>query len=230
MLKKLKELRCVHRQDIKHHPACFAKGLIKGVTFADDREWSKTTGQEWYSFPEYKLGYLDIETDGLTADFGTMLTWCIKDKGGDIHSSVVTKKELFDDKGDQRLVEDLIKKLWEYKIIITYYGTGFDLPFVRTKALRYGFKFPGYGDIFHWDMYYTVKNKLCLSRNSLANVCDYLGIYGKTEINKDVWRRAKYGDTNALKQVLEHNKGDVIILERLHDELEFSRKWIKKSI
>jgi uncharacterized protein YprB with RNaseH-like and TPR domain len=69
-----------------------------------------------------------------------------------------------------------------------------------------------------------------LSRNSLDNACDYLGIKGKTPIDKNTWRAAKYGDPKALKEVLEHNKGDVVILEKLHNKLEFSRKWIRKSI
>jgi uncharacterized protein YprB with RNaseH-like and TPR domain len=223
-----KELRCIHRHNIKTHPSCFASGKIN---YNDDVEFTKVTGKKWYEYPGYKIGYFDIESDGLTADWGTLLTWCIKTKGVDqIDYGIVTQKDLFSGKADRNLVESAVNKLKEFNIVITYYGTGFDIPFLRTKAMRYGIDFPSYGELYHFDMYYTVKSKLCLSRNSLDNACQYLGIEGKTQIDKEVWRAAKYGDPMALEEVLSHNKGDVEILEQLHDRIEFTRKWIKKSV
>ena len=104
------------------------------------------------------------------------------------------------------------------------------MPYMRAKALHYDLNFPGYGEIYHWDLFYTAKSKLRLSRKSLDNVCDYLGIAGKTHLDKDIWRKAKYGDKQALDYVLTHCEEDVIILEELHNRLDFTRKWIKKSI
>ena len=104
------------------------------------------------------------------------------------------------------------------------------MPFMRAKALHYGLDFPGYGEIYHWDLYYTVKSKLKISRKSLDNACDYLGIRGKTPIEKDTWRVAKYGDKKALDRVLHHNYQDVVILEQLHDRLDFTRKWTRTSV
>lgn len=221
-------IRCIHRHTISEHPNCFARGDIK-YDFKNDREFERVVGIPWYKFPGYKIGYLDIETDGLKADFGTMLTWAIKEKDGDVVTDVVFKKELFDGLSDRRIVRSILEEIRKYRIIVTYYGTGFDLPFIRTKALRYGLDFPGFGEVYHWDMYYTVRSKLCLSRKSLDNVCDYLGISGKTRIDKNVWRRAKYGDPKALKEVLEHNVPDVVILETLHNKLTPFRKWIRTS-
>ena len=218
---KKSELRCEHRHTIDEHPGCFASGMVKE---------SKKEPELWYQDLGMKIGYLDIETDGLVADFNTMLTWCIKDKGGKVYHDEVTKEDLFNGTTDQRIVKSCIEKLREYKIICTYYGTGFDIPFLRAKALRYDLDFPEYGDLYHFDIYYTVRSKLCISRKSLDNACDYLGIVGKTKIDKDVWRKAKYGDKQAIKGVLEHNIGDVEILEILHDKLAGFRKWIKRSV
>jgi len=218
---KKSELRCEHRHTIDEHPGCFASGMVKE---------SKKEPELWYQDLGMKIGYLDIETDGLVADFNTMLTWCIKDKGGKVYHDEVTKEDLFNGTTDQRIVKSCIEKLREYKIICTYYGTGFDIPFLRAKALRYDLDFPEYGDLYHFDIYYTVRSKLCISRKSLDNACDYLGIVGKTKIDKDVWRKAKYGDKQAIKGVLEHNIGDVEILEILHDKLTGFRKWIKRSV
>lgn len=243
MLKNLIDrLTCSHRHTIDEHPACFASG---NVNAPKAYELYDMTGKYWYNLDGLKIGYLDIETDGLKVDFSTMLTWCIKERDGDICSDVITKDELFSGDADRRIVESCINKIKEYKIICTYYGTVFDITFLRAKALHYGIPFPGLvieeketktgiiyktvPEVYHYDLYYTVKSKLAsLSSKRLENACDWLGIHGKTPISKDAWRAAKYGDPEALAVVLEHNKGDVVILEELHNKLEpfvcFSRK------
>lgn len=219
----IKELvRCVHRHTIDEHTACFATGEV-----IDKRPNKKIP---WYQADGMKIGYLDIESDGLKADFATMLTWCIKQKDGEVIYDKVTKDELFDGQTDRRIINSLIEELKKYKIIITYFGTGFDVPFVRAKALHYDYIFPSYADLYHFDLYYTVKSKLCISRRSLDAACDYLNIKGKTPIDREVWRLAKYGDPKALDQVLEHNIGDVNISEQLHSKLEPFAKWTKRSI
>ena len=227
MTKKI-ELRCIHRHTIEEHPSCFARGLIK-YDFKNDREFEKLTGIPWYQYPEYKIGYLDIESDGLKADFATMLSWAMKEKGGTVTTDVITKEELFSGKEDRRLVESVIEEMKKYRIVVTYYGTYFDIPFIRSKALHYGIEFPEYASFYHWDLYFTVKSKMNLSRKSLDNVTDYLGISGKTHIDKEAWRKAKYGDPEALKEVVRHNIPDVVILEQLHEKLEPFRKWIRTS-
>lgn len=230
----VENLRCIHRHRWPSHKSCFMQGKIKNLenlkqptplTKPDEKITSP-----WYRDAGIKIGYFDIETDNLFADFGTILSWCVKEREGGITSAVITKDELFSGYSDYRLVRDLIKELDSYDVIVGYNSTNFDLPYVRAKALHYDLPFLAYGELFHWDLYYTVKSKLRLSRKSLDNACDYLGIVGKTPIEKDVWRAAKYGEPKALEYVLEHNKGDVVILEELHNKLENSRKWIKKSI
>ena len=223
----IKNLHCLHRHGIETHPNCFAKGLIK---YPDAKTYEKFSGKPWYTYSGYKIGYIDIETDGLKADFSTMLSWCIKDKDGGYTYSVITKEELFNGTVDKRLVKELVDKMNEYAILVGYYSTNFDLPYIRTKAIHYDIDFPAYATIYHFDLYYTVKSKTCLSRKSLDNACQYFNINGKTPLDKNVWRSAKYGDRNSLLQVLEHNKYDCAILEELHDKLEFTKKWIKTSI
>jgi uncharacterized protein YprB with RNaseH-like and TPR domain len=229
MIKKQEIIRCIHRHTLEEHPACFKKGWVN-YEFKDDREWERKTGIPWFQFPGYKIGYFDIETDGLFADFGIMLTWCLKEKDGKIYHDEVTKKELFDGEGDKRIVQSLLDRMKDYKIIVGYNSDRFDVPFLRARALRHGLEFPSYGEIYTWDLYWTARSKLRITRKSLDNVCDFLGIKGKTPIDKDVWRKAKYGDPKSLKTVLEHNKGDVIILEELHNRIEFTRKWIRRSV
>ena len=180
--------------------------------------------------PEYRIGVLDIESDGLKADFSTMLSWAIKEHDGSTVVDVISKKDLFSGNYDKKIIQSLVNEIRKYKILVTYYGTGFDIPYIRSKALHYGIEFPSYAEIYNFDLYFTVKSKLKLSRSSLDSACDYLGIKGKTPIDKEYWRAAKYGDADALKEVLEHNIADVDITDKLYNKLLPFRKWIKTSI
>ena len=210
-------IHCKHGHTREEHPNCFLSGDIISIK------------PDW--FEHLKIGYLDIEADGLKPDWGTMLTWSIKPEGElFVMSDVITREDLFYGNRDKRIIQSMVRELSKYDVVVTYYGTGYDLPFVRAKALHYNLDFVDYGKIFHWDLYYTVKSKLHLSSNSLENVCDYLGIEGKTPLSKDVWRDAKYGDPTAIGKVLEHNKGDVIILENLANKLLPFVKLTKRSV
>jgi uncharacterized protein YprB with RNaseH-like and TPR domain len=246
MLRKLIDsFTCIHRHDVHSHPQCFAEGKVNPNKVA---ELEELYGKRWYQHEGLKIGYLDIETDNLKADYGTILSWCIKAKDGPVYYDVITKEELFNGEVDRRIVESCIAKMLDYRIIVTYYGTVFDLTFLRAKALHYDLYFPGYvseekelknggtrivtnPELYHFDLYFTCKSKLAsLSSKSLANVCSYLNIQGKTPIDKETWRKAKYGDPVALAEVLEHNVGDVEILELLHNRLTPFQKFTRRGI
>ncbi|KKM93421.1 hypothetical protein LCGC14_1208530 [marine sediment metagenome] len=246
-MNNVNELRCYHRHTIDSHPACFRKGLIK-YDFRDDREFERMTGIPWYdSLNEdgslaYPIGFFDLETDNLKPDYGTLLTWAIKERGGGIISSVIVRDDLFSGRGDKRLVEEFLEAIKKFRILVGYYSTGFDFPFIRAKALHYGLDFPGHTlqqrydgkffarpEIIHWDLYYIVRGKLRLSRNSLWNATRYLGIEGKTPISGDIWGRAKYGDPEAVAEVLKHNIADVEITERLWEKLLPYKVWTRKG-
>lgn len=223
-------VRCIHRHTFEEHPKCFAEGNVK-FDFENDREWERITRQPWWTYPEHNFCYFDIEADGLKVDWATMLSWAIKPKDGKTVYGVITKKDLNREISvDKELVAACIEELRKHKIWVTYYGTGFDLPFIRAKAVHYGLDFPEYGTYYHHDLYYTIKGKFHLSRNSLDNATDYFGIKGKTPIERSDWRVAKYGNKKALAKVVEHNVADVEILEALHDKIMPFRKWIRTSI
>lgn len=232
------ELRCIHRHTFDEHPNCFFNGLVKSESL-------------WFNKLGLKVGYLDIETSSLEADIGFMLSWAIKDRGGAVHLDCIDKNAIFSYQFDKNLVKTLLTKLEEYDIIVTYYGTVFDIPFINSRALYYGlepvtnyytqitYKENKKGDVvqkekivpkfYHWDLYYTVRNKLALSRSSLENVTQFFDIDGKTKLDKKILLKARYGDEESLKYILHHNKQDVIILERLHNRLLKLQKWTKKG-
>lgn len=179
---------------------------------------------------EEKIAILDIEASDLVADFGIMLTWCLKVYGTDeIISGVITKKDLDNavpGQEDARITKELVKALSKFDKIITYYGKGYDAPFIRTRALACGIEFPTYGMVKHVDLYFMVRHRLRLRRNGLVNACKaVLGSTEKTHLDGATWRLAGRGDKKALEYVLEHNKADVRDTEKLFDKMKhFVRK------
>lgn len=215
-MKIKQELLCKHRHTIKTHPSCFQGGKL-----IDDAQWWK----------KIKTGYLDIEASNLKANFGHMISWSIKDlKTGKVYYDSITSADILSGKFDKRIVKSLLSAIKEFDCLVTYYGTGFDIPFIRTRAFSHGFDFPNFGLIKHIDLYYTVKSKLCLTRKSLEVACELFGIEGKTRLDPAIWIMATIGNAKAVKEVLNHNIADVDILQQLHSKLETQSKFTKKSL
>ncbi len=167
-----------------------------------------------------KVGFFDIESTGLSADFSWMISWYIKTLGEDeYYHAVVTPEEIRDGILDKRIVEELVEALKQYKRIYSYYGSRFDIPYCRTRALAQNLKFVPYGLVEHRDLWYRARRILKIHRKRLENVCEILGIEGKTHLKPLVWIRANTGDQGSLEYIEDHNKMDVIILEKVFKKL-----------
>ena len=177
------------------------------------------------------LGYLDIEASQLNADFGIIYSWVIKYAGQNKYEhSVITRDEIIDGTLDKRVCQDLVEALKKFTCILTFYGTGFDIPFVRTRCLMNNIPFVLRGEVEHKDIYYLARRCLKLHSGRLESVCDALGIVGKTHLDGRQWILANSGNPEALEYILDHNKADTVILEKVHERLaEFEApkmRWI----
>jgi len=206
---KMNGWRCKHSHTGIEHPQCYFKEHNSDL----------------------KRCFFDIETDSLVGDYGFMLTYSIKPENDDnIIYGAVTREEIEDGTFDKRIVKECIENLLKFDRVYTYYGSRFDIPFLRTRALEQGLDFPFYGSITHKDIYFIAKYKLKLHSNRLACVCDLLDVKGKTNLNPKLWRLAKSGNKKALEEILTHNKFDVIILEQVYHKLKDFVKETEKSI
>ena len=179
-----------------------------------------------------KIGFLDIETSNLKADFGVVLSYCIKPYGHkDIIKRVIKPKEVRSKDMDKALIGDCIKDMRKFDRVITHYGTKFDIPYLRSRALIHGLRFPKYGEIHHTDTYYMAKRLLCIHSNRQNIIAEALtGRTCKTRIKYKYWTRALQGDQESLDYILDHNIKDVIELERNYKRLVPYTKQSKKSI
>lgn len=170
-----------------------------------------------------RIGFMDIESSNLKASFGIVLSYCIKEAGGNLISNVITPAELRDGIFDKRLLEEFNRDLKPFHRIVVYWGKDrrHDLPFLRTRALKWGIPFPLYKEIFVVDLYDWARNKLSLHSYRLETVCRELGIPAKEHpLTGEIWIKALAGDKEALNYILIHNQEDVICLEPLYKRLE----------
>jgi uncharacterized protein YprB with RNaseH-like and TPR domain len=178
-----------------------------------------------------KVGFLDIESSDLKANFGIMLSYCIKDAKSDkIWFDVITKKDLAGDL-DKRLVKHCIEDMRKFDRLVGHYSTKFDIPFIRTRAITHGLDFPVVGEINHTDVWYMARRLLCLNSNRQGTVAEAIQNQDiKTRITPHYWIRALQGQQEALDYILDHNKKDVVQLEGNYNKLQAYSRNNKKSI
>ncbi len=169
-----------------------------------------------YEFFKEDAVYLDIETDGLSSNNDVTLVG--------IFDGLDTKTMIRRVNLDWQLLR---KELAKYKIVVTFNGSVFDLPFMKK---RYGEMMP---KLPHYDL------RFCCSRiglkGGLKMIEKELGIRRSNSIVEKMcggdaaqlyrmWRGS--GDDYYLKLLVEYNEEDVINLKRI---AEHTCKELRKT-
>ena len=160
----------------------------------------------WLLFPEFKsvTAFIDIETSGIGEQAYTTVVGIASLSG---YQSLVRGVNL-----DQL---NLQKALAPYKMLVSFYGSGFDLPFLKRE-------FP---DL---PIYYLPHFDLCLSgrkvglRGGLKKVEKQLGIIRPPEVCDlggyeavMLWEDYLAGNQRALERLLLYNREDTVNLVSL---------------
>ena len=167
--------------------------------------------ESWRLFKEFHDAclYLDIETNG-----------------GDYYSGFITTIATYDGKNIKYYVngenlDDFINDVFDSKILVTYNGKSFDIPFIENYFnvklnhaqidLRHTLKSLGYGGGLK-----SCEKQLGLSRDGLEGVDGYFAIH--------LWNEYYYNaNQNALETLLAYNIEDSINLEKLM-QISFNMK------
>ncbi len=176
-----------------------------------------------------RVGFIDIESSSLKADFGMVICVSILDINEEKPwNRCITKEEVFTDKLDKQLLKDVIKEMRTYDRLIGYYASNgrFDVPFLRSRSIYHSLDFPGYGEIVMEDVYPYVRYKLALSRNRLETACRFIvGESDKTNWFGKHWVKAIQGNQESLDYIVDHCNKDVTDLRKLYNKLyKFNRK------
>jgi uncharacterized protein YprB with RNaseH-like and TPR domain len=169
-----------------------------------------------------RIGFIDIEASGLVADFGILISYCIKDSlSKKIFEGEITKEEILTGKMDKRVTQQCINDMLQFDRLVGFYSNKFDIPFLRTRALTNNLEFPAFRRLKHTDVYPMAKFKLKLHSNRQENVCRViLGKTDKTHLDSKYWLGALRGDKKSLHYILDHNRRDVTDLEKIYWKLQ----------
>ena len=183
------------------------------------------------------IGYLDIESSGLTADFDIMLSYAILVRNITTERTVIlsgvvnqkdfelARKEENADLIDKRIMENLIHDIEGIDTLIGHWFVGkhrHDMPFIRTRCAINNIqglpkhKQVRYGDTQKWgSALYRNHN------NSLDTLAKMFNVRTKkTNLDRKQWVNACIGVKSALDYILTHNIHDVKITYQVHKGLE----------
>ena len=210
------KFRCKHGHNGNRHPACY-------------------TCKEGFT---PRIGFADIEASNLVATFGICYSYCIKELDGNIIKKAISLDDLHNAEYDKNLIASFIEDATQFTHLIWHYGgfnRAFDIPFLRTRAVKWGLKFPEHKCMYVGDTYPILRNKFKLHSNRLETACDFFDIPSKKhKLNSDIWLMMITGNKKlmqkALDYILVHNIEDVISLEMLWKKISPFTKLGKTSI
>jgi uncharacterized protein YprB with RNaseH-like and TPR domain len=180
-----------------------------------------------------RVGFMDIETTDFKADWGAMICYSFMDDAGNFYEDRINFEDLRNKKiQDKNLVRNCIKDLKRFDVVVGYYHSGFDIKFIRTRAVANGISFPFFDSIHQKDVYYMVRNRFQLTRNSLENACKtLLGESDKTKLDRGVWRDAILcSDEKAMNYIVDHCRKDVTAVAKLYYAVRDYVKPMERSI
>ncbi len=183
--------------------------LYEGNSIYFARLMPQTEHWRLYEFFKEEAIYLDIETDGLSDNNDVTMVGLFD---GYDTKTMIRRVNL-----DWRLLR---KELERYKIVVTFNGSVFDLPFMRK---RYGNILP---DVPHYDLRFScsriglkgglklIEKELNIRRSS--QIVEKLYSGDAAQLYR-IWRGS--GDDYYLKLLVEYNEEDVINLKRIAEHV-----------
>jgi len=165
--------------------------------------------EHWRLYKQFPCCYVDIETTGLSR-----------------YHNQITTIALFNGKESKVFVQgqnlnDFLDEIKKYKVMVTYNGKTFDLPFMQTK-------FNTNFDAIHIDLRYPLA-KLGY-KGGLKNIEKQLGVARQEEVDGrlavKLWYRYKSGDVASLELLKRYNIEDV---ENLLPLMKFTFDKLKEK-
>lgn len=197
------------------------------------------TMREKYLFNEvFKIGYLDIESSGLSADFDFMISYAIlvrdistgktsiRKARINIKDLEYAKKKGDADLIDERILKQLMEDISDLDVLIGHWFIGkhrHDIPFIRSRmAINKVSGFPKYRMIKYGDTQKWTSQIHRLRNNGLATIADAYDLSThKTPVTTKAWKKAAmFADKKSIDYIMDHNIKDVIITYKVHKHLE----------
>lgn len=155
------------------------------------------------------LVFFDIEATGLKGDYGSTLVISIKHFGSQPISFVVSQVG-----HDQKIVREARDYMAAQDCWVSYYGKGFDIPFLNTRLLRHGLE--PMPKVHHIDMYFVLRSHIATGRRSQAHLLDWLETeQKKMSVSANTWAEIA-SNPEGLKIMRKRCESDCAGLEALY--------------
>lgn len=114
---------------------------------------------------------------------------------------------------DYHVVKTLHSLIEEADVIVAHNGDSFDTKYFMTRALFHGLKpIPPVASV---DTYKVAKAKFMFNSNRLDYLGKFLGFGGKKSTPAGLWLDVLKGSKKAIKVMVDYNKRDVDLLEKV---------------
>jgi len=162
--------------------------------------------------------FLDIETTGRKADSGQITAI------GIIKDDKIEVKFVDSLENEKDVLTWLKKELKDCNMIVSWFGSGFDLPYILSRAIINDLDLHELLEIPSLDLCKFCQNNLSLTKYSLVEVAKSFDVPKNSEISgKDMltlYIKAVRGDEKAKKTIIEHCLGDLETLKKIYQKLE----------
>jgi len=142
----------------------------------------------------------------------------------EVMSDVLTPSEARNH-DDKRIVKSMWNLIDGADVILAHNGKKFDAKKLNARFIKHGLNPPSPYQII--DTLLIARSGFGFTSNKLDDLCEYFGLPQKTDTNFDLWKRAFYGDKQALEDMSKYCNNDSLILEELYLKL---RPWIKSGV
>jgi hypothetical protein len=125
---------------------------------------------------------------------------------------------------DKYVVQEIVNAMNQADEIVAHYGDGFDVPWIRTRALYHGIITGVWKTV---DTKAWASKNFLLPSNKLDAIAKYLMIGTKIRTEYDLWRNITFADCQkSLAKMMKYNMHDVELLEQVWDRM---RHWVPTS-
>jgi uncharacterized protein YprB with RNaseH-like and TPR domain len=160
--------------------------------------------------------YLDIETTGKRADEGRVVVIGLWKERPLIRLCLTLREE-------RGALEWLAQQLEGVTCLVTWFGSGFDLPFLKARAALQGVNLRILNRIPGLDLCEWCRRNLLLSKYSLEAVAEFFGMRRRVPFEGGdvgaLFKLASSGDRRAAGRIVEHCREDLYLLREIHRRL-----------
>lgn len=170
----------------------------------------------------FDIAFFDIESDGLSGWGHQMTCASIVDNFGKVTNASKFDFEQASILDDHGLVVWLRDELEKYDILVAWYGTMFDIPFLNAKLIEYGER--PMRDMMLIDPCFKTRGGrygVKVGSSKLKNVARWLNTPNqKPEVEWMTFKLASMGDDEALAEVMDRCDADVLVMRDIFQHIK----------